>query len=520
VAPLSRRLALQTLAGTTLLGGLGTGVARAEFPDVRPGHGSYRDPFTLGVASGDPWATGVVLWTRLAPEPLAADGRGGMPRRTVTVHWEVAEDERFTVGVRGGYAAADPAWAHSVHLEVDGLRPGATYWYRFRAGGYLSPTGRTRTAPPAGAMPEAARFGIVSCANWEEGFFTAYGRLAEEEPDLVLHLGDYLYELPAGAGLHRVRRHVGGEADDLASYRRRYAQYKTDPDLQALHAAAPWAVVFDDHEVDDNWAGWTPRDRERDFAGRRADAFRAYYEHLPLRRRSIPRGPRIQAYRRLPWGDLATVHLMDTRQYRYDQVCGDTRAIGCSARLTADRTMLGRTQERWLSQGLRESRGRWDLLAQQVFMAQKDSWPGPVEQLAMDAWDGYPRARGRLLSHLAGVRNPVVLTGDVHKHYANDLRRDFDDPDSPVLASELVTSSVSSNGDGSARTALIARQLAENPHLRFADGRRGYVVARLAPHELRAEFRVLDRVTRRGVPARTAAVFALDDGRRRMRRVR
>jgi alkaline phosphatase D len=423
----------------------------------------------------------------------------------------VAHADRFRRGVRGGYVVADPAWAHSVHVEVDGLSPGGDYHYRFRAEGHISPVGRTRTAPAGDALPSVARFAVASCANYEEGWFTAYRRLAEEEPDLVLHLGDYLYESPqtGPTGQRHVRGHLGGETRTLAGYRQRHAQYKTDADLQAAHAAAPWAVVFDDHEVDANWAGFHPQAPQPRFAQRRAAAFRAYYEHMPLRRSSLPHGPHLQVFRRLVWGELATVHLLDTRQYRYDQVCGDTRVIGCGARLAPRRSILGGRQERWLDRGLAESSARWDLLAQQVFVAPKDSRPGPLEEYAMDAWDGYPAARRRLLRSFVerSVRNPVVLTGDVHRHYANDLLLD-----GSVVATELVTTSASSGGDGSARTALTDVQLAENPHLRWADSRRGYVVLRVAPDELRADFKTLPYVARPGARAASAATFAVADG--------
>lgn len=508
-----------TLGRRNLLSGLG--VVAATLPWVRPGEPTdlarafhaLRDPFTLGVASGDPWATSVVLWTRLAPEPLEPDGLGGMPRRQVVVQWQIAEDPAFRRGVRGGYAVADPAWAHSVHVEVDGLEPGRAYFYRFRAEGHVSPAGRTRTAPAAGGLPQDARFAVASCANFEQGWFTAYRRLAEEEPDLVLHLGDYLYESPeVGTPEERhVRGHLGDETRTLADYRQRHAQYKTDPDLQHAHAAAPWAVVFDDHEVDANWAGFHPQTPQRHFALRRAAAFRAYYEHMPLRRTSLPQGPHLSVFRRLAWGDLATVHLLDTRQYRYDQVCGDTRVIGCTARQAPDRSILGARQERWLDRGLAASGARWDLLAQQVFVAPKDSYPGPLEEYAMDAWDGYPAARRRLLRSLVEreVRNPVVLTGDVHRHYANDLLLDDD-----IVAAELVTTSVSSGGDGSERTALTDVQLAENPHLRWVDSRRGYVMLRLSPDALHVDFRTVPYVSRPGAPVSTAATFGLGDGQR------
>jgi alkaline phosphatase D len=513
------------LARRRLFGGLAASALGVGLPTLRPGDPrersrslrTLREPFTLGVASGDPWPTSVVLWTRLAPEPLERDGLGGMPRRQVVVHWQVAEEPSFRRVIRGGFAVADPAWAHSVHVEADGLAPGREYFYRFRADGHVSPVGRTRTAPGAGSMGPDARFAVASCANYEEGWFTAYRRLAEEEPDLVLHLGDYLYEGPevSSPGQRHVRGHEGGETRTLADYRRRHAQYKTDPDLQHAHAVAPWAVVFDDHEVDANWAAFHSQTPQPRFARRRAAAFRAYYEHMPLRRSSLPDGPHLPIFRRLTWGDLATVHLLDTRQYRYDQVCGDTRVIGCTARQAANRTILGARQERWLDQGLASSTARWDLLAQQVFVAPKDSYPGPIEEFAMDAWDGYPAARRRLFGSFVDgrVRNPVVLTGDVHRHYANDLVLD-----DRVVAAELVTTSVSSGGDGTERTALTDVQLAENPHLRWADSRRGYVMVRLGPSALRADFRTLPFVSRPGARVSTAASFGLEDGHRGLAR--
>ena len=502
-----------TLGRRTLLGGVAAGalplVRPGEPPDLTSPLRSLPDPFTLGVASGDPWPTSVVLWTRLAPEPLSPDGLGGMPRREVLVEWQVADDAGFLRLARSGYTLATPAWAHSVHAEVDGLEPGREYWYRFRVEGHVSPAGRTRTAPAPGARVETARFAVASCANFEEGWFTAYARLAEEEPDLVLHLGDYLYESPEiGTGPHHVRGHEGAETRTLAEYRQRHAQYKTDAQLQHAHAAAPWAVVFDDHEVDANWAGSSPQTPQPHFSRRRAAAFRAYYEHMPLRRSSLPHGADLPVFRRLAWGDLATVHLLDTRQYRNDQVCGDTRVIGCTARQTVERTILGHRQERWLDRGLARSTARWDLLAQQVFVAPKDSYPGPLEEFAMDAWDGYPAARRRLLRSFVNgrVRNPVVLTGDVHRHYANDLLLD-----DTTVAAELVTTSVSSGGDGSERTALTDVQLAENPHIKWADSRRGYVVLELGSGALRARFRTVPYVSRPGAPVSTAATFGLAD---------
>lgn len=507
-------------AGLTLAVGpvLDVGLPRSTADPLR----IPRYPFSLGVASGDPEPGGVVLWTRLAPEPLAPDGRGGMPGVDAVVEWQVAEDERFRRVVRRGRA---PAWArdaHSVHVEVDGLRPGREYWYRFRTGRHVSRTGATRTAPAYGARVGSLHAGVVSCAHLEHGWFTAYRRLAEERPELVVHLGDYLYEYRPGFETSpdgNVREHRGQETVELAGYRVRHAQYKSDADLQDLHAAAPWAVVFDDHEVADNWAGDVPRLAEAAFLRRRAAAFRAYYEHLPLRRTSLPRGPGLQLYRRLAWGDLLTLHLLDTRQYRDDQACGDEGRVGCADRLDPDRTILGARQERWLLDGLAASTSTWDVLGQQVLLTRKDNLAGPGERLVMDAWDGYDAARRRLSGGILDrqVRNPVVLTGDVHRHYASDLLSDLagerPDPGSAPFGVELTCTSVSSGGDGADLPGSAATELAENPHIRFASGRRGYLSTTFTQESLRADFRVLPAVSRRGAEAATAASYVVEAGR-------
>jgi alkaline phosphatase D len=476
------------------------------------------DPFELGVASGDPIADGVVLWTRLAPRPLAEDGHGGMPAGDVDVEWQVAEDERFRRVVRTGRAVARSDSAASVHVEVTGLQPGREYFYRFRAMGHLSPVGRTRTAPPAGTMPPLT-FAAVSCSHYEQGYFTAYRRLAEQDPDLVVHLGDYIYEYAPGgyrAASGIVRRHTEGKCQTLTDYRRRHAQYKTDPDLRAAHAAAPWAVVWDDHELENNWAGVNPGTPVPGFDARKRAAFRAYYEHMPLRRAALPVGDRAQLYRRLTWGDLATFHLLDTRQYRDDQPCDDGVRTDCDARLDSRRVLAGPKQLRWLDEGLRTSGARWNMLAQQVFLAQRDSLLGPGREVLLDTWDGYVADRGRLLAGImaSGARNPVALTGDVHTAYANDLLSDFDDPGSARVGVELVTTSISSDGDGYRDPATNAALRAENPHIAYVDQRRGYLLCRVTPRELRADFRTLPYISRAGAPATTAASCTVTDGAR------
>ncbi|HET6732862.1 alkaline phosphatase D family protein [Mycobacterium sp.] len=465
------------------------------------------DPFTLGVASGDPAPDGVVIWTRLAPNPLADDGLGGMPARAVDVEWEVAGDERFTRVEQRGVTVAVPESAHSVHVELSGLRPGRDYFYRFRTAGYVSPAGRTRTAPGAGSLA-AMTMCVASCSNYEQGWFTAYRRLAEEHPDLVVHLGDYQYEYGARAG--GVRQHVGSETVTLANYRQRYAQYKTDPDLQAAHAAAPWLAVFDDHELADNWADEVAAKPSRVFRDRRAAALQAYYENMPLRRTAAPRGIDMQLYRRVQWGSLATFHMLDTRQYRDDQPCGD-EISSCASRTEPSRSLTGAAQERWLLNGFQQSRARWDVLGQQVFFSQVELTPGRGRGFNPDAWDGYAANRDRIVRGLVDspVRNALVLTGDVHSHWAAEVRERFDDPTSPVVATELVTTSISSGGDGS--DAGRAAVLDENPHLRYFSDRRGYVRARLTADEMRADFREMPFVSRRDAPVRTGATFVVPD---------
>ena len=492
-----------------LKGALGLSIVPlAAFRTDHPRGPVRADPFTLGVASGEPTADGMVLWTRLAPEPLAEDG--GLPARPVDVEWEIAADERFAWIEQRGVVAATPQWGHSVHVEVTGLRPGAEYFYRFRAQGFLSPAGRTRTAPPPGSLAPMTMC-FASCSNYEQGWFTAYRRLAEDAPDLVLHLGDYHYENAARDGA--IRRHVGAETVSLANYRQRYAQYKTDPDLQAAHAAAPWLVVFDDHELDDNWAGEVPARPQPDFLGRRAAALQAYYENMPLRGSARPHGIAMALHRRVDWGALASFHMLDTRQNRTDQPCNDAYRSDCSQRFDPAGSLLGAAQEQWLLNGFRQSRARWDLLGQQVFFAQIDLTPGAGRGFNPDAWDGYVAGRERVVAGLLNspVRNAVVLTGDVHSHWAAEVHQRTGDVSSPSVATELVTTSISSGGDGSDTRADIEAILPENPHVRYFSNRRGYVRTRISADDVRADFRVVPYVSTPGAPVHTGATFTIAD---------
>ena len=472
------------------------------------------DPFMLGVASGDPWADSVVLWTRLAPQPFAEDGFGAMPTRDVRVRWELAADRAFTRIVRRGQVTARPSDAHTVHIEVGGLAPGREYWYRFEAMGHRSRTGRTRTAPAAGDR-SGAKFGIVSCARYEAGHFTAYKHLAGEHPDLVLHLGDYIYESAGNPKTAVPRPFEQGEITTLADYRRRHALYRTDPDLQALHAVAPWAVVWDDHEVDNNWAGDIPEDKQtrEQFLARRAAAFQAYHEVMPLRRATRPAGPAMRLYRELQWGDLASLYMLDTRQHRDDQPCGDGNKADCADRLLPARTMLGRTQEAWLAARARASRARWDVLGQQVFFG--ELWrpqPDGRDATPVDSWNGYAAARERVLDTFTDrPRNFVVLTGDVHRHYAGTLHADSR-PDGPVVGAEFVTTSVTSSGDGTDNPAAVDTLLTRNPNLKFTCDRRGYLLAEVTPDRWTTHHRVVPFVTRADAPLETRRSFSIEAG--------
>ncbi|MBL1066426.1 alkaline phosphatase [Streptomyces sp. 7-21] len=511
-APPSRRRFLG-LAGGALAAGLPLAAATQAPAWAAPRFPA--SPFTLGVASGDPLPDGVVLWTRLAPDPVAADGTGGMPARSVPVEWEVAEDERFGRVVRRGHSVAAPELGHAVHAEVTGLRPGRDYWYRFRAGPEISPAGRTRTAVAAGDEPEVLRFGFVSCNNYSDGHFTAFRHLAEEDLRLVVHLGDYIYEGPGSRSIGRPHL-PEAEIFSLADYRVRYGQYKSDPDLIAAHAAFPWIVILDDHEVDNNWAGGLDGEDNggEAFLARRAAALQAYYEHMPLRRAALPAGPSARLYRRLGYGRLAEFNVVDTRQYRDNQACGDGRQFDCAERLDPERTMLGAEQERWLLDGLGASQATWKVMANQIFIFQGDSAAGEPQAFGMDTWDGYAAARQRLFDGIQrrGVANFVVLTGDAHRSAAADLKADFDDPESAVIGTEFLGTSVSSGGDGSDQDDWGLTWLAENPHLRFHNAQRGYGRCELTRSWWRTDYRVVPYVSSPGAPVTTRATVHVSAG--------
>jgi alkaline phosphatase D len=494
------------LAASTVLSSCAPVKIRAQ-----PRFSSY--PFALGVASGSPRPDGFVLWTRLAPEPLAG---GGMPEENVELAWELAADEGFRHIVRTGTATAIPALAHSAHVELTGLEPARWYWYRFTAGDAMSPIGRTRTAPADNAVVERLRFAFASCQQYEQGYFAAHRHLAAEDLDLIVFLGDYIYE--SSWGRNHVRKHNAGEPYTLSEYRNRYALYKSDSDLQRSHAIAPWIVTWDDHEVDNDYANDRSEDLDPKFLTRRAAAYQAYYEHMPLALRALPRGPDAQLYDSYAFGDLATFFVLDDRQYRAHQACpkpgrgGSNVVEDCAERLAPGRTMLGAAQEAWLRDGLARSRAKWNVIAQQTLMAQLDRKPGPGRSFWNDGWDGYPAARARLLNDIAQLRpsNPLVISGDVHCHWVADLKPDFDAPQSPVVATEFCGASITSQ-DPSPKQVLA--WLAENPHLRYGNGtQRGYVKMEISRDACTATLRALDSEKRADSDISTLATFVVGNG--------
>jgi len=442
-----------------------------------------------------------------------------MPGEAVNVRWEIAADESMQRVVRRGMATARPDLAHSVHAEVDGLRPGRWYWYRFDAGGEASPIGRTRTAPAIEGA-DRLRFAFASCQHYESGLYTAYRHMSEEDLDLVAHLGDYIYEYnTAEATANPVpRRHLLAPATTLELYRSRYGRYKSDPDLQAAHQQFPWIVTWDDHEVANNYAGdidenGTPPEL---FVLRRAAAYQAYYETMPLRASALPSGSHMRIHRRLQFGNLVDLSALDTRQWRSDQPCGDGSRTNCLEALAQSQTMMGAEQEQWLFDNLATVKARWTVIGQQVISFAIDRKKfNPEGQFSMDRWDGYVAARQRLYNRLLETKapNPIVLSGDAHQHYGADLKMDFTNPRSRTVGVEFTNSAVTTTGDGSDVGGTWEVTKADNPHVRYHSNRRGYIACTATRAQMRADFKILDSVTVPDRPARIGGSLVVEAGR-------
>ena len=491
------------------------GPARAQ-PTPAPWPAGLGDPFTLGVASGMPRPDSVVIWTRLAPRPL--EPGGGLPPRAFQVRWEVAEDERFVRIVRHGEFLARPERAHAVHVEVDGLSSGRGYHYRFRAGDALSPVGRTRTAPAEDAPVRRLRLALASCQHYEQGWYAAHREIAGRELDLVLFVGDYIYE--STSARQRVREHEGPVPHTLEAYRARHATYKLDADLRAAHAAHPWVLTWDDHEVENDYAAESsPSGLDAAaFLRRRAAAYQAYFEHLPLAPARAPHGPQMRIHESYRWGRLAELWTLDARQHRSVQACGGGRAGGrvlsaCAELADPTRTVLGGEQERWLAQGLAGSDRPWKLLAQASQFSASGVGAPPLDQrIYSDGWDGYPRARERLLDAIAAASgNTLVLGGDVHRHVAAQLRLRPGDERSPVVATEFVCSSITSRG---LAEPLVAAMRASNPDLLHArSDERGYALVELTAQAALCDFRAAPHPVRPGAALHSQARFVVESGR-------
>lgn len=466
------------------------------------------DPFTLGVASGDPDATSVVLWTRLAVDPVAPDGLGGMPDRPIDVIWEVADDDSFATLRAAGLATATPEHAHAVHVVAEDLPAGEAVRYRFRCGTWTSPIGTTAALPDA--SPGSFRLAIANCQMYESGHWAAYRHLVEDEPDLVVHLGDYIYEYPFQmlAGRSPLPERF---LSSLADYRVRYGCYKREPELRDAHAAAPFVTTMDDHDVANNYMGDTLPGSEDPTAAveRKTHAYRAWWEHTATRR-PAPTGARLDVFGDLAAGDLFRLHLLDERQYADVPPCRTGDALqgaldegACDERFE-ERDRLGADQEAWLTESLGRGGVRWNLLANPVVLAGVNVGTDE-DHFYLDTWDGYVPARKRLIAQLAAVENPVVLTGDYHAGMTLEVHADPDDPTSELVAPEFMSPPISStlfSAPAEARTPQLLEQI--NAH--------GYLRVDVTPERLTVAFRCLDDVRERDAAVDTRATWTVVAG--------
>lgn len=509
---LARRDFLKQLGGACAVGAVGAHALK----NTAWAFGSER--FKLGVASGDPHASGFSLWTRIAPEPLLAFGGLNQPR--ITVRYEVALDPEMRQIVRSGNTVASRLLGYNVKVDFFGLAPGRWYWYRFICEGEDSPIGRTRTFPSMRSAANRMRYALVSCQDYQNGFFSAYRNLAQEDLDAVFHVGDYIYEY--GPNPDAVRPHNAPETETLEDYRIRYALYRLDPDLQAAHAAFPFICTWDDHEAENNYAGLIPENGQDPvaFRARRAAAYRAYYEAMPINRMVRPRRERLRLHRQINFGNLASFFVLDTRQFRSDQPCDPTDsaiAPACPERMNANQTMLGRRQLSWLERGLRRTRAQWNVLSQQVMFT---PWnlqainPAASEIYNMDAWDGYPLARRRITQMFTdhAPKNPLILTGDIHSSWAAEIKRDAANPESQSIAAEFVGTSITSDFPAQF-IPLVQATLPDNPQIRYFDGSyRGYVRFDLTRKSCRVDYRAVDSILDPNAAVSTVASFEVQDG--------
>lgn len=489
--------------------------------------GAQTAGFPLGVAAGDPRPDGFVIWTRLARDVLHPDGAGGLPAAPIPTGWQVAEDEGFTRIAVHGEALARPEDAHTLHVAISGLRPGRPYWYRFAAAGAHSDVGRARTAPAPDTLPDALSWAVAGCQRYDHGLYAIWRDIARQELDFVFHYGDYIYEyaLTPGGGREMPQAPLflplptASPAEMLAAYRNRHALTRLDPDLRAAHAAHAFVVSFDDHEVQNNWSADT---RWMGSVERRTAALKAWWEHMPLPEamRPEPDGA-VTAHRRLRFGALADLLVLDTRQHRARQACavswsGEPPCEEMLHDAAHPRALLGGAQEAWLAHALAAPTGRWSVLAEQVLMM---PWRMPGGGVDTDKWDGYPTQRGRVLDMLAArperARNALVLSGDIHSAYAGEIWRDAAGPGAGRLAVEFTGTSVTSGRNGHAGPAARKAQPGGdlNPHIAFSDNRRGWLRMELHHDRAEAHFRAAPRVDVPDIRLTEIARFAVEAGR-------
>ncbi|MET0280224.1 MAG: alkaline phosphatase D family protein [Steroidobacteraceae bacterium] len=510
--PNQRRDVLKALAA------LGGGAALPGVLAAAPAERAIADyPFRLGVSSGFPTHRSVVLWTRLAPQPDQPDG--GLPPQDWSLRYEVAADQGFRQIVARGRAIASARHGHSVHLTVPGLRPARDYWYRFMLGAHASAAGRTRTLPDPQAQVDALRLVVASCQHYEQAQYAAWRHAAADAPDLILFLGDYIYE--SVSRMSQVRRHSGGVPRTVAEFRQRYALYQLDPALQAAHAAAPWLVMWDDHEVQNDYAGVHPGQQEdpATFLAMRAAAYQSWFEHMPVPATMAPVNGAMPVFARHHIGRLATLHVLDQRQYRSAEACGRPPTMGgnqvgddCAERLEPARTMLGAVQEQWLARGLRGSAARWTLLGQGTPFSYTDQKAGAEHSYWTDSWSGYPAARQRFVDLLQQARcpNPVILSGDIHAYIMANINAVPERPETPVVACELAGTSISSD---SLAQPILDVWKAENPCVQLFEGRsRGYLSLTLSERQLQVDLVTVADSTRADSPRGSGGSFVVEAG--------
>ena len=487
------------------------------------------NPFSIGVASGSPNHHSVVLWTRLMAEP--GSSKTQFADTDVSVKWEVADDEGFKVNRRAGQVVALAALAHSVHLELDGLQSDRWDFYRFQIGDAQSTTGRTRTLPHPEAMVQKLRVAYASCQRWEHGYFSAYDHMCQENLDMVLFLGDYIYEY-AGAA-NPVRLPKGGWVNSLDDYRERYALHKSEKGLQAMHAQCPWLVTWDDHEVSNDYAGLERGQSGNisfNFAAQRARAYQAFYEHMPLRASALiksieglAQGAELRIYGQVPYGKLANIYLLDDRQYRDKQVCNKSDGHGsgfinpdqCEDWFNPKRSLLGLEQTKWLDQAFANAQKDarpWNVVAQQTIFGRRDFRIGAGYTLWNDGWDGYSAARQQMTQSMQNkaLKNPVLIGGDVHENWVGHVMADAYKDDSAKLGVEFCGAGITARSAGNSK---LPARLAENPHFIFADSeRKGYGVVEFTAKQIQTELRVVDDVRQPQTKIETLAKFEVEAG--------